>query len=171
MNIDNRGFTLIEIIMAIVLIGIFASLASGPLIVLLNKGFLQSADRQDVRSSARHTHTVMSRSIRNIKDAYSITTASENIFAYYDVDDSFTAFQLSGNRLLKTVSANTYDLAGQVRGLAFTYYNNTENALSSPVTGTANPTDIRLIGITLALGEDENRELTLNMQVRPRNLR
>jgi len=145
----TEGFTLIEIIMVCVLIGIIAAVLIPPLRQAM-QSFTVSETRGDLASQARQAATRMVRELRNIQKEANNTpniTAGANAtsITFVDVLDNTITFSLSGS----TVQRNSNPLAAQVSSLQFRYFdvNNLE------LTGGFTPDNVRRIMVTLTLAE------------------
>lgn len=160
---------MIELIIAIVLLGIFASLGTGAMMSLFSKGFTFNIDRENLNSGAILIYNNMSRDMRNIRDPDSITIASGNRLAFYDIDNNLLTYFLSGNTLEKKIGVVDYPLDEHCQTLNFRYYSDTENLLASPRVGAVVSTDIRVIDFTAGLVFNYEH-ITINIRVRPNNV-
>ncbi|MGH7380607.1 MAG: type II secretion system protein [Candidatus Methylomirabilales bacterium] len=144
-----EGFSLIEILMVCVLIGVIAAVIIPP----LHQGvqsFTAGETRSDLTSQARQAATRMARELRNIQkegdNTPYISSANATSITFVDVlDNPATTFSLSGS----TVQRNSNPLVGQVSTLQFRYFdvNNLE------LTGAFTPNNVRRIMVTLTLTE------------------
>lgn len=165
---DSAGFTLIELILVIIIIGAIAGIVS----VTLRQGtdqFVEVTSRGDVMSRARYGLERMAREIRAAENnSVSTWTSTALEFDRPDpVDPAIVEtvrFSWAGapsNPVVMTVDAASNDLVDDVTSLAFTYY---EDDGSTP----ANPNKIVTIVVELtvtALGES----VTLSSTVYPRD--
>jgi len=165
----KNGFTLIEIVITIVLLGIVVSLSAHGLIVLLVKGFSFSNDQ--VHSRQRTVHTLMARSLRSLRDDRSVITAASNQIEFIDNGNNQIGFRVSGNTLINEVNTVMFDLLDQVTTASFTYYDDYEAPLAAPQSGSGNITNIRFIRVRVMSQDERGQVTTLNFQVRPRELR
>ena len=138
----KNGFTLTEIIMVIVIIGIIASISSAFILAVSDSWLFNRADR-DVVFSARLTMNRMVREIRQATDTNSISTFTSTEFEFVDQNGVTINFQQSGSSL----NRNSDELTNKLQnpgGLTFTY-------LDSAGGVAAVNTNIRLVRIKLVL--------------------
>jgi len=144
----NEGFTLMEIILVLVLIGIMATV----LIPTLQEGmqsYTATETRGDLTSQARQAASRITRELRNIQkeadNTPNISSANVSTVTFVDVLDNTISFTLSGG----TVQRNSNALVEQVSNLSFRYFdvNNLE------LTGAFTPNNVRRIMVTLTLAE------------------
>jgi prepilin-type N-terminal cleavage/methylation domain-containing protein len=166
---NERGVTLIELILAIVLIGIIGSVAAN--------AFLSSTQSaltaNNVREAMQVDRTAMERmvrEIRNVADNTSVLTANATQFEFVDVDGNTVSFELAGTTLNRVFTAPpaaavTNTLATNVTGLTFTYLTNT-GAGAAPIVAPA-ATDIWWVVIDLTVGTG-GAAVPLRSRVHPR---
>lgn len=130
---NSKGFTLIEMVMVILLLGIIAGVAT---MVLLegSKGWLAIGPRKDALWEARMSIERMVREAREGR-RYNYTIAANQITFRRHTSTSLTTYQYNAGRLERTEGGITSALAGNVEFLRFT---------------TIKP---NLIGITLGMSE------------------
>ncbi|OGH97191.1 MAG: hypothetical protein A2X42_12490 [Candidatus Margulisbacteria bacterium GWF2_38_17] len=167
---SNKGYTLIELIVVIILISSFVSLASGSIVILFNRGFQVILEQSVSRSNANRIYTAISRDLRNIKDIASILTANNNIIAFNDIEDNTISYYPENQKIQKSINGTSYQFAENAHALNFIYYDASNNVLSEPMTGNGISTNIRTIESEIAIGENISH-ITINMRVRPRNIR
>ncbi|HCU05670.1 MAG TPA: hypothetical protein DIC51_05215 [Coxiellaceae bacterium] len=139
---QNKGFTLIEIIMVIVILGIVSSIAA-PMIYEASQSASQQYKMTDVLDDARIALERMTREIRMVRSA---TAADLSIGAstltFTDVTASVITYTLSGSNLTR----NGQILATHVTSLIFSYQDANGNT-------TAVVTQVRYITITMVISE------------------
>jgi prepilin-type N-terminal cleavage/methylation domain-containing protein len=147
----SAGFTLIEIVIVCVLIGVIAAVMIPP----LQQGaqsFTVSETRSDLTSQARQASTRMIRELRNIQkepnNTPNITAANATSITFVDVLDSTITFSLSGS----TLQRNSNPLVEQVSSLQFRYFNGSNAELTPPLSAT-DMDNVRRIMVTLTLAE------------------
>jgi len=135
---NDRGFTLIEVVMVIALAGIIAGIISVPFFEGI-EGWLFVKSREDISQSGRVAMERMAREVRNTARGC-ITTATATTFAFgTDLSDcNAINFSQAG----AAIQRNGIDLADNVQSLAFTYYD-TNNAI------TATTANIRRLAIEI----------------------
>jgi prepilin-type N-terminal cleavage/methylation domain-containing protein len=161
----RKGYTLIEAIMVMAIIGIIAGIGI-PIILETADAWSFASRFQDYAvQSSLVTMGRMSREMRRLRDDVSITTASSDTFGFIDTQNNAITYTRSGNSLMR----NTDILANNVSGLTFTYYDDAETILATPL---VNPqhTDIRLVRVELNILAGSNT-LPFRFTVRPQNLR
>lgn len=153
-----EGFTLIEIILVCVLIGVMASVIIPP----LHQGvqsYAVSETRGDLTSQARQAATRMIRELRNIQkeanNTPNITAAATTSITFVDVLDNTITFSLSGS----TLQRNSNPLVEQVSSLQFRYFNGSNTELTAPLSA-PDMDNVRRIMVVLTLAEGS---LTVSM--------
>lgn len=143
---SKRGFTLIELIMVITIVGIIGGVIA-PFVANSINYWILVKDEREVISSARLALNRMVREIRQIKDTASITAFTDTDFAFTrlkaDGSEETVRFYQSGSSLLR----NTRELSDKLQGpggLTFRYLD--ENG---DTTGTQS--DIRMVRVQLTL--------------------
>ena len=147
-----EGFTLIEIVVVCVLIGIIAAVIIPP----LHQGvqsFAVTETRGDLTSQARQAATRMIRELRNIQkeadNTPNISTANVASITFVDVLDNTITFSLSGS----TVQRNSNPLVAQVSSLQFRYFNGSNAELTTLPLSATDRNNVRRIMVTLTLAE------------------
>jgi prepilin-type N-terminal cleavage/methylation domain-containing protein len=144
----SAGFSLIEILLVCVLIGVIAAVIIPPLQQGV-QSFAVTETRTDLTSQARQATTRMIRELRNIQkegdNTPNISSANATSITFVDVLDSTITFSLAGS----TVQRNSNALVEQVSSLQFRYFDidNVE------LTGAFTPNNVRRIMLTLTLAD------------------
>lgn len=161
--LKSSGFSLVEIILALVILGIFSSVASIAFQPVLDSWSL-SGPKAEVTQSTLYAVNRMKSEITRIKNAQSIIEATATAFEFTDVDDTTIRYALSGGNLLR----NSDILTRGVTGLTFNYWDDTNASLTTPVVA---PSDTDIWRIEIKINAAVNgQDLTLATQVHPRNL-
>ncbi|MGA3084671.1 MAG: prepilin-type N-terminal cleavage/methylation domain-containing protein [Thermodesulfobacteriota bacterium] len=162
----KKGFTLIEIIMTIIIVGII-SIVVGPILLQGFTSFFVSSGLTDMDAQGKLAMERMARDIRMIQSPLSsnITTMTATQFTFVTGvtgSNVTVSYQLSGTQL----NRNTPILATNVSALTFTYLQNDRVTLA---TGAGN---IWVVQIQLTLsysGGGFNESKTFQTSVFPRN--
>jgi len=143
---NNRGFTLIEVVMVIALAGIIAGIVAMPLAEGV-KGWFEVRVRENISQSGRVAMERMVREIRNTartaSNAPCISAATTTTFAFgTDLSDcNAINFSLAG----ATIQRNGINLADNVQSLAFTYYD--DNNATTAVLANIRRLSIEIVSI------------------------
>src|SRR3990170_1632234 len=138
----NKGFTLIEMIMVITLLGIVAAIIAIPFLQGV-KGWFDATTREGITQSGRIGIERMTREIRNTArtaaNAPCISAATSTSFSFSDSTGNLVAcnsitFSQAGAGVPYTIQRNTVDLADNIQLLTFTYY----DASNTPGASAAN---------------------------------
>ena len=143
----NKGFTLLEIILVIVIFGIISVAASELLSSQLNNYFTNQAIRS-ASLQGRYAIDSMVLHIREIKSTANLTTASAQQLSFTDLDGNTISYRQSGTNLLYSYNGTeTTLLSGLVSstGLQFSYLGSNGFKLS----GTPAVTQIKYININI----------------------
>ena len=150
-GIGTRGFTLIEIILVTLLVGILA----GMLIPPLQQGVQSYSAIKTwgkLTSQGREATNRMAREMRNIQkkanNGPNISSANATSITFVDAWNNTITFALSG----ETVQRNTDTLVDQVSDLQFRYFNGSNTELTPPLSG-AELDNVRRILLVLTLAE------------------
>lgn len=157
MNIKERGFTLVEMLVVIVVLGIMVSIGS----VLMMEGFNSYFKAKDYSTSDWQARVAMARMTRELRSATSggLTISPANEITFIDTNNNSIRYYRSGNILMR----NTQPLADGISGLSFSYLQNNGR------TNAANAATVYYItvGLTASSG-------SINQQIRatihPRNI-
>lgn len=118
---NSKGFTLVEIIIAIVIISIIAGIAA--MIILQGvRGYSDEEQRSNLHYQARFAVERMAREIRLVRSQPDITTMAANTLQYIDIQGNQMGFQVVGNTIQRAQNATSQPLAtGSNVALNFTY--------------------------------------------------
>ncbi|MFA6349457.1 MAG: type II secretion system protein [Candidatus Omnitrophota bacterium] len=159
-----RGFTLIELVMVMVLVGILAGIGVPMLMQTVDAWSFNSQFQDNSVFSAIVAMNRMSREIRRLKDDASVTAATASQFSFDDINSNAITFDLSGNTLMR----NTDGLSDYVSSLSFTYYDDNDAVIAVPIISPN--TNIRRIQADLNVFSGSNT-LDFQFSIRPQNLR
>ena len=131
---DSKGFTLIELVMVITLLGIIGGIIAIPLYIG-TKGWFEATTREGITESGRIAIERMMREIRNTArtaaNAPCITTATATSFIFGDDPANCASINFSwagaGNPIMRGADA----LADNVNSIDINYYDGT-NILLNP---------------------------------------
>jgi hypothetical protein len=130
--------------------------------------------RSEVVSQGRLALLTMAREIRQIRDNFSVTTASSTELRFSDIHETLDKeikYSLSGTQLKRTLydenGLQTADniLATGVTSLQFVYY----DVLGQQITPVLSPTNLYWIKITITVTSGTQTK-TLTTMVHPRNV-
>lgn len=153
----QKGFTLIELIMVIVLLGIIAIVSSRVLIQGLN-AFITGQNVVEANWQGQLALERMTRDIRALRSPSDISTATASQLVFTDTTGTTITYALSGT----TLTRNGQALANGIAGFTLSYFD--RNGGGSPATA-----NIRYITIDLNITED-NANYSVTTSVYPRNL-
>jgi prepilin-type N-terminal cleavage/methylation domain-containing protein len=168
---NERGVTLIEMVLSIVLIGIIGVIASN-VFLYSTRSVLTGNNVREATQVNRMAMDRMVREIRNVADNTRVTVATAGTFTYVDVDGNTISFTLAGTNLNRvfTVPPNpavTNTLAANVSGLTFTYLSTTGATIAVPTVSPA-ATNIWWVQITLSVGTG-SEAVQFRSRVHPRS--
>jgi prepilin-type N-terminal cleavage/methylation domain-containing protein len=159
---QERGFTVIEMVMTMLVlsvVGIGVGLFMNPLMDLT----VQKRFMNDYVAESRLAIFRMQRDISQIKDAASVTAATDSQLSFTDTNNDAISYILSAGNLLR----NSVVLAAGVTSFQITYWDSANTQLAAP---TLIPeTNIARIQILLSVASGGNAT-TQRILVRPRNL-
>lgn len=160
---EHRGFTLIEVIMVIVIVGIIAGLAA----MMISQGVRAYSDeviRSDVHYQARLAMERMAREIRMIRSRTDIAAMTATNLVFTDVAGNTVGFDYAAPPAIRRWDGAVYNnLALSITSFAFNYY---QQDLVIPATG---PADVWVIEIVMRVQQGAET-LDLRTRVFPRNL-
>lgn len=155
----KKGFTLIELVLAIVLLSILMAMSTPFIITTFEAWFATNAERNLVFNA----RLALNRVAREIRQAKNITAVPNSTwFNFTDINNESINFYQSGNSLYRNSNELTNLLAGS-GGLNLTYYNATGSI-------TSNISEMRSVAIKLNF-ELENRTLSVSSLVKFRNIK
>ena len=127
-----RGFTLIELILAIVLLGIISAAFAAGLVPTMRASIIVD-NRKEGLQEARRVMDRMVREIRLIRSNTStdIVTWTSTDLKFNDMYSNSVEFVRSGASAPYTLLRNTNILCGNVQSLSFTYLNKNGSAAGS----------------------------------------
>lgn len=117
----QNGFTLIELIMVIVVLGIIIGMSSSLITQGLN-AFLSGEDISDANWQGQVASQRMSRDLSLIRSPTDIATASATSITFTDIFNNSISYSLSGSSLILTQNGTAQTLADGISTLSFTYY-------------------------------------------------
>ena len=168
---DEKGFTLIEVIVTLVLVGITSALA-GMWIVSVANGYVFA--KMNART-AQNGQLAMTRLVKEFTSITSIDSGSGNTnvnkITYTRTDSAFgsvsAVVSLSGNTIQMNIgNTGNNTLTDSVGSFTLAYCDNF-NSTSCPATWSSTS---RVIEITLTLTGASNTPSTFTQRVRPRNI-
>ena len=157
-----NGFTLVEIVITIVLVGILAGIAA--MIILQGiRSYSDEQARSNVHYQARLAMERMAREIRQIRSTADIPTMAGTTLRYVDVNGVQTGFQLTGTDIERTEdNGSTWQiLATGTTAFNFNYFR------QDGVTPAAAAT-LWFVEITMT-SEQGAESLQMRTRVHPRN--
>ena len=161
---DERGFTLIEVIATLILVGITAAMA-GMWIVSVASGYVFAKKNMETTQKAQ---LALTRLEKEFKSMSSITASSANSITFTRLDNTTggmitQTIMLTGGSLLKL---NNDTLTNNVSAFTLSYCDDvTSTSCPSAWSSTS-----RIILITLTLTGADNVQSTFTQRVAPRNL-
>ena len=157
----NKGFTLIELVMTMVLIGIIAYIVATALTTGI-KAYFTTDFRKEALDQSRIAMERMTRETRNLRDSSSVIASSPTQFNFTDIDGNAINFIWTS----PNITRNADTLATSITSLLFEYVDNTGGVVAGGgfVAGTT-----RRIRITLTATKN-TESVTLQSEVWPRSL-
>lgn len=155
---DSKGFTLIEMVMVITLLGIIGGIIALPLYIG-TKGWFEATTREGITESGRIAIERMMREIRNTarkaNNTTCISAAAANSLTFSDLSGDMTncnsiTFSLSGTNLLRcpdSACATQYVLANNVSSFTIKYYKSDNSWINEEPISAANRPLIRRLAI------------------------
>lgn len=149
---NSKGFTLIELVMVITLLGIIAGIVALPL-YQGTMGWFQATTRETITESGRIGIERMTREIRNTGRTAAnnpcISTATATSFTFSDMNGDLAncnsiTFDISGTDIRRS----GVSLADNVLSLDINYYNSSNGLIARPVSA-ANLLTIRRVSIEI----------------------
>lgn len=133
----SKGFTLVEIVITIVLIGIISGIAV--MIILQGvKAYSDEQSRSDVHYQARLAVERTAREIRLVRSATAgdITTMTATNLQFNDINGNNIQFQRIGGAAPYSITRNGLVLANDIQSVAISYYQNDGITAVTPATVT-----------------------------------
>ncbi|MFC1666756.1 prepilin-type N-terminal cleavage/methylation domain-containing protein [Candidatus Omnitrophota bacterium] len=161
-----NGFTLIELVIVIMIIGIITGVVGFVLLGTVD-AWTFKFNRNDILWDGRLAMNRMLREMREVKDLTSVTTASSSQFRFINTDDIDITYSLSITDLNRTENGVSNTLAEDVSSLAFTYFDSSGSAISTP-TVSPSETDVRRVMVNLTLTKN-GENVYLQSESVPRN--
>lgn len=166
----DNGFTLIEVIVSVIIIGIITSFA-GMAIVTGVKGYVFTRDSASIGQKAQ---LAMTRISRELMELSAVTTGEVSRITYERLDDSGvsitqTIYYFADDSTVKiatgSAAVNGDTLVDSVSSFALTYYKGAD----SWVAGVDDIASLTAIEISLSLTWSDGSEVTFSTTVSPRN--
>ncbi len=157
----QKGFTLIETVMAILIVAILAGLAA-PMLKAASDLFSYQTDRAVMEETGLYAQSRMTREIRRLRDDKSVVAGSRNNYEFFDRDNNRIRYYLSGTTIHRVENGTDKVFLDNVQstdGLVFFFYNDdnadvaetSETIATSPVVGLGTKTDIRYLKIWIKM--------------------
>lgn len=160
---QNRGYTVIELVMIITLMGMIASIAALSFKPALDSWSLGSSRSQET-GSIRYALNRMMDEMASIKDSTSVITASASTFQFKDINNTNINYVLTGTNLMR----NNDILAQGIQSLSFSYWDMNQQTVANPKVSPA-VTDLWRISIQIS-GQSGDQQVKMEAQIHPRNL-
>jgi prepilin-type N-terminal cleavage/methylation domain-containing protein len=152
-----RGFTLLELVFVIILLGIIGAISSK----ILSQGLTSYLTAENLTNANWQSRLALERMVRDLHEIRSpadITTATAATIVFNDMTGTAITYQLTGSTLMR----NTQVLADGISSFTLSYFDQSG-------TTTAVTTLIRYITINLSITLN-NTNNTFITSVNPRNL-
>lgn len=160
---DERGFTLIEVIVTLILVGITAAMA-GMWIVSVASGYVFAKKNMETTQKAQLTLTRLEKEFKSIN---AITASSASGITYNRLNNSGAPVtDQTVARNLSLLKLNNDTLTNSVSAFTLSYC---DDVTSTSCHSAWSPTS-RIILITLTLTGADNVQSTFTQRVAPRNL-
>ena len=165
----SHGFTLIEIVVTIVIVGIIATLAAA-IILQGVRAYTAQEDRGEVHYQTRLALERMAREIRTVRSPGEIGTAAfgaivsnpTSSLVFTDVTGTTISYRLSGTNLNRIAGGSTAVLAQGINLLEFRHYDSTDALITGPTAS------LWFIEIGLR-SQQGSQTLQMRTRVHPRN--
>ena len=160
MKKTNKGFTLVEAVMSIIILAIIATVAVHPLMQFYNLWQI-STYRMELLWDSRIVMEELGRNIRMVGGVNNVTAATASRFTFVTSTGVNVDYQFTGGALKKTNAVFMRD----VNSCLFTYYDSTGAA----VTPVFNPTNIRSVVVALTMA-NSGQSVSSTFRIKCRNL-
>lgn len=154
----RRGFTIIELIMVIVIVGFIFGLAGS----MLATGFRSYFLSENISSSASMANIAMSNMMREIEGAQSFSSVAATSVTFVNAAGNTITYDLNGTTLERTDSNGTQPVCKSLSSFTFAYYDSTlvtTATLASIVYVTAQ--------VTLTVGNNQTYTLMNGTLIQP----
>jgi len=155
----ERGFTLLEIIVSILLVGVVAAImgVSG---AYLAKSFIAERTNADTLLKGQIAMSRIQKELNNVKKVSASSTSSITFSSYRDTGtaNNTVTLGLNGANLL----LNNFILADKVNNFSLAYYNSFNSAANTVFSA-----NTRLIDVNLVITGWENLPFAFNIRVAP----
>lgn len=161
---DNRGFTLVEIIMYIVIAGLGMGVTYGAFSSQVDS-YSNIAQRKMAMSDTRYAINRITYELMRVENS-NISSITSHRVSFTDSSDSSTSFQLSGSGDSQSLDRGTEKLLDHVKTFDVVYYDEDGNVLDAI---DDNISQIRKFEITVTtLAQGDEGELSLSATITPR---
>ena len=162
----KNGFTLIELVVVISVVGIISTIVGSILLGAID-AWTFKFNRNDILWDSRLAIDRMTREIRTIRNATSVTTASSSQLRFIDAGNKDITYSMSSTNLNRTENGTVNLLAENVSSLAFTYYDANDAVIPAPAVSPS-ATDIRRVRINFTFTKN-NENVYLRSDASTRN--
>lgn len=163
----SKGFTLIELVIVITIIGIIAGVAGFVLLGAVD-AWTFKFNRADLLSDGRLAMNRMVREIREVKNVGNVSKARSSEFRFINTRDVDIKYKLDRGDLLNRTEDGTKNLLAEyVSDLTFTYFDSDGATIDRPDTS-PDATDMRRVRINLTL-TNNSENVYLQSESVPRN--
>ncbi len=168
----NSGFTLIELVISILIIGIIGALSTRMLFQGAGIYFKQT-DRQKLTSQSRSTFWRIQKDIRNQGNASNFNSSNSDTLILVDIENQSRKYCARDNgKLFMIKNSNSFLIADSITPAKtnFSYYNSSFENITPSEGNILNAESVRLTKIDLFFNR-HNDTLSLSSYVYPQNFR